>query len=229
MRLLPARIRASSRRVRITAAFCLVLVVAIGGASALAPSLLSKPAPSAVAVASATPLATPKPTPTPLTSPTATPSKPASADVALALASKASWVAYASTTLRFSIAHPASWVTSETVAPGWAVISSGSNSDLEITWRSVPAKTTLSQILDEYWKTMHDSGYTVVGNTTGAVGKFPAKLLTVDGPAAKPRHGNVALIVTTTGRYRIELWTVPGSDASAATLFSELLATFQVH
>jgi hypothetical protein len=147
----------------------------------------------------------------------------------MALATRSSWVPYASTKFKFSISHPASWVVSEAQSPGWAVISSRSNSDLEVTWRAVPAGTTLTTVTDELWKTMTNNGYTVVDSAPGAVAGLQARLLTVNGPATgKQRHGNVALIVTGTGRYRIELWTTPGGDAGATALFSALLATFVI-
>ena len=77
---------------------------------------------------------------------------------------------------------------------------------------------------------MHDLGYTVVDTKPATVSGRQARILTVDGPASavKPRHGLVALVVTTTGRYRIELWTSPGGDAAAAILFDEFLGTFTI-
>ena len=147
----------------------------------------------------------------------------------MALATEDSWVAYTSQTYKFTIAHPASWTPSEVRAPGWALMSSPSGSDLEVTWRVIPHGTTLVTITDELWKTMHNNGYVVVGSVAETINSLQARLLTVDGPggAGKQRHGNVALIVTSTGRYRIELWTNSGGDDAAAKLFKDLLATFR--
>lgn len=189
-----------------------------------------KPSPLAVATAStsASPsvvvVATPSPTST------ATMAPPSSAAVAMAIASRSSWITFKSATFKFIVAHPADWTVSETQVPGWAIISSRDSTPLQITWRAITSGTTLDTVSAELWKTMHDLGYTVVDTKPATVSGRQASILTVDGPAsaAKPRHGLVALVVTTTGRYRIELWTSPGGDAAAAILFNEFLGTFTI-
>jgi hypothetical protein len=148
----------------------------------------------------------------------------------MAIATKSSWIVYNSTTYKFSVSHPADWTVSETQVPGWAIIKSPDSTPLQITWRAVPSGTTLDTVTAELWKTMHDTGYTVVQSQPSTVAGRQASLLTVDGPAtsAKPRHGVIALVVTTSGRYRIELWTGPGGDAAAAILFDDFLSTFTI-
>jgi hypothetical protein len=213
---------------------CLVAAIVVGGGSAMVARPTPTPEASQVAVASALPSATPSavPTATPTPTPTATPTPlpPSSAAVAMAIATKSSWVVYKSTTYKFSVFHPTDWTVSETQVPGWAIIKSPDSTPLQITWRAVPSGTTLDTVTAELWKTMHDTGYTVVQTQPATVAGLQANLLTVDGPAtaAKPRHGVIALIVTTTGRYRIELWTSPGGDAAAAILFDDFLATFTI-
>jgi hypothetical protein len=148
----------------------------------------------------------------------------------MAIASRSSWVLYKSAAYKFAVAHPADWSVSETQVSGWAIISSRDGTPLQVTWRPVTSGTTLDTVSNELWKTMHDLGYTVVDSKTATVSGRQARILTVDGPAnaAKPRHGLIALVVTTTGRYRIELWTIPGGDAAAAILFDDFLATFTI-
>jgi hypothetical protein len=209
---------------------CLVAAVLVGGGSALMPGSVVTPAPSLLAVATSSATATALPTAVPTPSPTATPTAalPASAAVAMAIASRSSWILYNSKAFKFIVAHPADWTVSETQAPGWAIISSRDNTPLQITWRAVSAGTTLTTVTAELWKTMHDTGYTVVDSGPATVAGRQAEILTVDGPAtsAKPRHGLIAVMVTTSGRYRIELWTSPGGDAAAAILFNDFLETF---
>jgi hypothetical protein len=144
----------------------------------------------------------------------------------MAIATRDSWVTYTSQTYRFSIEHPTAWTVSEAQVPGWTLISSRDGSTLELTWRTVPAGTTLDVVTAELWKTMTNTGYTVVDSVPGTVAGRQARLLTVDGNSGgKQRHGNIALIVTSTGRYRIELWTAPGGDAGSAKLFNLLMGT----
>jgi len=148
----------------------------------------------------------------------------------MAIASRSSWVVYKSTAYKFSVAHPADWTVSETQVPGWAIISSRDSTPLQITWRSVTAGTTLETVTDELWKTMDDTGYVVLDEATATVAGHQANVLSVEGPAnaTRQRYGLIALVVTSTGRYRIELWTSPGGDAATQILFDDFLASFTI-
>ena len=217
---------------RIALGLCLVAAVLVGGGSALKPGPAATPAASLLAAATTSATATASPIVIPTASPTATPTAvlPSSAAVAMAIASRSSWILYKSTAFKFVVAHPADWTVSETQAPGWAIISSRDNTPLQITWRAVSTGTTLTTVAAELWKTMHDTGYTVVDSGPTTLAGRQAEILTVDGPStsAKPRHGLIAVMVTTSGRYRIELWTSPGGDAAAAVLFNDFLETFTI-
>jgi hypothetical protein len=56
---------------------------------------------------------------------------------------------------------------------------------------------------------------------------LPAQILVVNGVAAgQQRHGVVGIAANATGRYRIELWSRPGSEANDLTLFNAFAQTF---
>ena len=226
------KLRGWAQPSRMALGLCLVAAVLVGGGSAMVAGPLATPAPSPTAVAAASSSACPSVVVAPTASPTATPTPapPSSAAVAMAIASRSSWILYKSTTYKFTVAYPTDWAVSETQVPGWAIISSRDSTPLQITWRAVSSGTTLDTVSAELWKTMHDLGYTIVDTKPATVSGRQARVLTVDGPtsAAKPRHGLIALVVTSSGRYRIELWTIPGGDASAATLFNDFLGTFTI-
>jgi hypothetical protein len=148
----------------------------------------------------------------------------------MAIASVPSWVAYTSTTYKFSIKHPTDWTPPVTPIPGWGSFFDRDGSNLVVTWRAITKGTTLTTITNEVWKAMNDSGYTVVGKQTGSIAGRPAQILMVDGKATtgQPRHGTVGILVTATGRYRIELWTRPGADAEDVTLFNAFAGTLSI-
>ena len=58
----------------------------------------------------------------------------------------------------------------------------------------------------------------------------PARIMTVDGVSSlgHARHGIIGILVTATGRYRVELWTRPGSELDDVKLFNTLLSTFAI-
>ena len=142
----------------------------------------------------------------------------------MAIASRGSWLSYKSMTYGFTVKHPVDWPAAESPSGGWAVaFSDRDGSKFQISWRALAKGTKLSTITDEVWKTMHDSGYTVVDSKPGWISRQPAQILTVDGPQ---RHGVVGLVVSATVRYRVELWTRPGADDMDAELFSNFIATF---
>jgi hypothetical protein len=125
--------------------------------------------------------------------------------------------------------HPRDWVVSETRSANWATVFDRENTYLALTWRSIPAGTTLTAVTQEVRKTMTDTGYTVASSTAGTIGAIPAQIMIVDGSAAgQKRHGVVGVAVNKTGRYRIELWTNPGSAADDLTLFNDFVLTFAV-
>ena len=148
----------------------------------------------------------------------------------MAIASVSSWVRYVSRTYKFSIKHPTDWTAPTTPIPGWDSFFDRDGSNLVVTWRAVTKGTTLTTVTNEVWKAMNDSGNTVVGKQTGSIAGQPAQILMVDGKATtgQPRHGTVGLLVTATGRYRIELWTRPGADAEDVTLFNAFVGTFAI-
>lgn len=160
----------------------------------------------------------------------ASPAPSPAVDIASAIASQSSWILYRSTAYRFSILHPPDWGVSETQTPGWAIISGWDSSNLSVTWRTIPSGTTLSQVTDEVWKAMHDAGFTVDDSEPGMIAGLPARILTLNGTTAAghPRHGIIGIVVTATGRYRLELWTRPGSEAADVTLYDAFLWTFRI-
>lgn len=156
------------------------------------------------------------------------PAQPTSADIEPALASRASWVGYTSRTYRFVIEHPADWPASETETPGWAIFTGWDESDIAITWRAIPLETSLQAVTDEVRTAMYDSGFAVEDGASGLIAGLPARILVLDGksPSGEERHGIVGVVVTATGRYRVELWSRPGTDAADMKLFDALTATF---
>jgi len=156
--------------------------------------------------------------------------EPPARDIPIALASRSSWATYTSKNYRFSINYPADWAPSENQIQGWTVISGWDDSNVSVTWRPIPIGTTLSDITDEVWKAMHDNGFTVIASDPGAIAGLPARILTADGNTSlgHPRHGIIGIVATPKGRYRIELWTRPGSEADDVKLFNALVWTFQM-
>jgi hypothetical protein len=145
----------------------------------------------------------------------------------MAIASQSSWIGYTSKTYKFTIKHPTDWVVSETRNADWAMIFDRENSYLAVTWRTIPRGTTLSAVTQEVWKKMTDTGYSVVSSTASMIDGLPAQILVVNGVAAgQQRHGVVGIAANATGRYRIELWSRPGSEANDLTLFNAFAQTF---
>jgi hypothetical protein len=192
--------------------------------------------PSASAWTAASILVSASPSPTAATSPldSASPSAqlpspaPPAADIAAALASQASWAAYTSTDYKFTIGYPADWVVSESSPSGWATFRGSDDSNISVTWRAVPTESTLNQITGEVWQGLEDNGYTVESSHPTTIAGLPARVLTANGRSTfgHLRHGIVGVLVTAGGRYRVELWSNPGTEADDLTLFRDLVSTF---
>jgi hypothetical protein len=206
------------------------LLVVVGGSSAMAPRAAVLPAPTPshrvadLAVAVAAPSATASP------SLGATATEPPAGDISPALESRPTWIAYSSSTYHFRIKYPTGWYASESQIQGWAVISGWDDSNASVTWRPIPRGTTLSDITDEVWKAMHDNTFTVIASDPGVIFGLPARILTVDGVSSlgHARHGIVGIVVTATGRYRVELWTRPGSELDDVKLYNSFLSAFEI-
>jgi hypothetical protein len=125
--------------------------------------------------------------------------------------------------------YPATWYASEDRQPGWATILGSDGSNINVTWRGIPGGTTLSDITAEVWNVWHSDGFTIEAIDPGVIAGYPARILTMDGlsPTGHPRHGIIGVFVTTTGRYRLELWSRPGSEMDDVALFNALVWTFQ--
>jgi hypothetical protein len=194
----------------------------------MGPRVALLPAPTAAnrveSLASARPAATTSP------SPEAAATEPPAGDIAAALQSRPTWVGYSSSTYHFTIKYPTGWYPSENQIQGWAVISGWDDSNVSVTWRSIPKGTTLSDITDEVWKAMHDNNFTVTASDPGVIVGLPARIMTVDGVSSlgHARHGIIGILVTATGRYRVELWTRPGSELNDVKLFNTFLSTFAI-
>jgi hypothetical protein len=213
----------------------LILFALIGGGSGMAAGPLGPAAsrsPVAIAspssVKSALPAATASATPTTRPNPSPTPARAPAGDVGAAIASRLSWVPYSSATFRFSCQIPADWTGSETQTPDWAILWGWDDSDIAVTWRPIPAGTTLAQITDEVWKSMHDNGFVVATDEPGTIAGMEARILTADGSdaAGHLRHGIIGIAATATGRYRVELWSRPGTNDADMTLFNTFLFAF---
>jgi hypothetical protein len=163
---------------------------------------------------------------TPSASPTL--AHPPADDIGAAIDSQATWIAYRSATYRFTIKYPADWQVSETQTPGWAVFSGWDESNVSVTWRLVPRDTALGEITDEVWKVMHDNGFTIDADNPGTIAGLPARILIANGttPTGHARHGIIGIVVTATGRYRVELWSRPGTEAGDMTLYNVFVSTF---
>jgi hypothetical protein len=217
----------------VTLAAGLAVLVAVIGSSGLGSSLASTasatPASPTPAQAVRSPLAVgPAPSAAPSEAPPTV--EPPAGDIATALASRDSWASYSSINYRFRIKYPTDWHPSEDQIQGWTVISGWDDSNVSVTWRPIPTGTTLSDITDEVWKAMHENGFTVIANDPGAIAGLPARILTVDGTTSlgHPRHGVIGIVVTATGRYRVELWSRPGSEVNDVKLFNAFLWTFEM-
>lgn len=164
------------------------------------------------------------------TGPSPSPAQPISADIEPALASESTWVLYRSATYRFIIEHPIDWPVSETGTPGWAIFSGWDGSNVSVTWRAIPLGTSLDAVTDEVRTAMYDGGFVVGGGDTGLIAGLPARILVLEGKSSsgEARHGIVGIVVTATGRYRVELWSRPGTDAADAKLYDALIATFEI-
>lgn len=219
---------------RVALASGLALLVVIGGGSGMGPHPLGAST-SSSARASTRPLATVEglslasSTPvsrTPSASPTL--AHPPPDDIGAAMDTLASWVTYKSATYRFTIKYPADWQASETQTPGWAVFSGWDESNVSVTWRTVAQGTTLGEITDEVWKVMHDNGFTVDADDPGTIAGLPARILIANGTTSTghARHGIIGIVVTATGRYRVELWSRPGSETGDMALYNILVSTF---
>jgi hypothetical protein len=204
----------------------LALLVIICASSGMGPRVSGKVAPTTSPRTES--LAAAKATTTSSPSPEAPATEPPAGDIATALQSRPTWLTYSSSTYHFRIEYPKGWYPSENQIQGWAVVSGWDDSNISVTWRSIPRGTTLGDITDEVWKAMHDNGFTVVASEPGVVIGLPARILYVDGATSlgHARHGIVGIVVTPTGRYRVELWTRPGSEQDDVTLFNSFLWTF---
>jgi hypothetical protein len=149
-------------------------------------------------------------------------------DIANALATESSWVAYISTTYRFSIWHPTDWLASEASEPGWATFRGPDDSNVSVTWRTVAAGSTLGGITNEVWQALEANGYAVGASHPSTIAGLPGRVLTANGisPLGHARHGLVGVLVTAGGRYRVELWSNPGTEADDLTLFRDFISTF---
>jgi hypothetical protein len=223
-------VRWLGRRAALAAGLAFVLVIC--ASSGMGPRVSGKAAPTIsrsaenLAALKATPTASPNPSP----SPAAPATEPPAGDIATALQSRPTWLTYSSVTYHFRINYPRGWYPSENQIQGWAVISGWDDSNVSVTWRAIPRGTTLGDVTDEVWKAMHDNGFTVVASQPGVILGLPARILDVDGTTSlgHARHGIVGIVVTLTGRYRVELWTRPGSEQDDVTLFNSFLWTFTV-
>ena len=225
--------RLGSRWIAVVA--CLAAVALIVAASGIGFRVIGQAAATpagatgamAAAVNSATPDISAVPSDSAAQSPTPEIStQPSIADVAMAIASQSSWLAYPSASYGFSIKHPTDWTVTENPSAGWVVaFTDVDGSKFQVSWRAISKGTTLATVTDEVWKTMHDSGYTVVDSVPRPISRQLGQILTVDGPQ---RHGVVGLMLTPTARYRVELWTNPGADEMDATLFAAFLATLTI-
>jgi hypothetical protein len=188
------------------------------------PAASSSPSGGSISVASPSALPTASPTPSP--SPTERPAW----DIEQALATRASWATYTSARYKFRVSYPAGWTVSETRNEGWVVIYGSDDSNLSLTWRPIPRGTTLSVVTDEVWKAMHDGGFAVVSRYGEMIAGLPAQILVLEGtaPSGHARHGIIGIVVTATGRYRIELWSRPGNEATGVTLFNSVALTFAI-
>jgi hypothetical protein len=209
----------------------LALVALIVGSSGMGPSRSAGMAPASQSSEQAGPVPSPAVSPSPSRTPGSElpTSEPPAMDITTAIGSRDRWVPYLSVNYHFKIKYPADWKASEDQIQGWTVISGWDDSNISITWRSIPAGTTLGDITDEVWKAMHDNGFTVIGSAAGTIVGLPARILTVDGTNSlrHARHGIVGIVVTPTGRYRVELWSRPGSEARVVELYGALVATFE--
>jgi hypothetical protein len=186
------------------------------------PAASSSPTSISVATPSASPTASSTPSPSPTESP--------AWDIEQALMTRASWANYTSTRYKFKVSYPAGWTVSETRNEGWVVIFGGDDSNLSFTWRPVPRGTTLSVVTDEVWKALHDGGFAVVDRYQETIAGLPAQILVLEGaaPSGHARHGIIGIVVTATGRYRVELWSRPGNDVVGLTLFKSVASTFAI-
>ncbi|HEX7491263.1 MAG TPA: hypothetical protein VF337_06135 [Candidatus Limnocylindrales bacterium] len=218
---------------RVTLAAGLSALVVVCASSGMGPRVSGKTAPTTpnrVEDVAAMPTLAPSPSPGPSSTPEVAATEPPAGDIATALESRPTWLTYASSTYHFRINYPKGWYASENQIQGWAVISGWDDSNVSITWRTIPTGTTLSNISDEVWKAMHDNNFTVIDSDPGVIFGLPARIMTVDGVSSlgHARHGIVGIVVTATGRYRVELWTRPGSEQNDVTLFNSLLWTFAI-
>ena len=213
----------------------LILFALVGGGSGMASqplrpsgsaSLAAMASPSSGRTPQPLPTASSKPTPGP--SPSSTPARAPAADIGAAIASRLSWVPYTSSTFRFTCEIPEVWTASETQTQGWAIFWGWDGSDIAITWRATPPGTTLNQITDEVWKSFHDSGFVLPTSEEGTIAGMPARILTANGSdaAGHPRHGVIGVAATATGRYRVELWSRPGTEDADMTLFNTFIFAF---
>jgi hypothetical protein len=230
-----ARTRSWWRPRYLALAAVLILFALVGGGSGMASqSLRASDSPPLAAMASPSPARTLQPVatanarPTPRPSPSATPARAPAADIRVAIESRLSWVPYASSTFRFAAEIPPDWAVSETQTPGWAVIWGWDGSNIAVTWRPTPPGTTLGVVTDEVWKSFHDSGFVLPTNEPGTIAGLPARILTADGPdaAGHLRHGIIGIVATDTGRYRVELWSRPGTEDDDWTLFNTFIFAF---
>jgi hypothetical protein len=122
------------------------------------------------------------------------------------------------------------WPVSETGTPGWAIFSGWDGSNISVTWRTIPLGTSLDAVAQEVRTAMYDSGFVIEGGNAGLIAGLPARILVLDGKSAsgEARHGIVGIVVTATGRYRVELWSRPGTDAADGKLYDALIATFEI-
>jgi hypothetical protein len=178
------------------------------------PSLRASAGPSATAPASL--------------DPATTPDRPPAGDIATALASQSAWVSDTSTAYRFTVQHPSDWEFSETSPNGWAYFRGWDDSNLSVTWRSTATGATLKQITGEVWQALEESGYTVQSSHPSTISGLPARLIVANGrsPLGHQRHGIVGILVTGGGRYRVELWTNPGTEADDLALYRAFISTF---
>jgi hypothetical protein len=219
---------------RATLAAGLALVVVVCASSGMGPRVSGQVAPTAsltpenLTAAKAAPAPSPSPSPSP--SPEASATEQPAADITTALQSRPTWLTYSSSAYHFRINYPRGWYASENQIQGWAVISGWDDSNVSVTWRPIPRGTALGDITDEVWKAMHDNNFTVITSEPGVILGLPARILNVDGTTSlgHARHGIVGIVVTPAGRYRVELWTRPGSEQDDVTLFNSFLWTFAV-